>query len=83
MKRISQIKARAMRKRIDELEKVLSDQRGAWCREWPGGVHLTSITVGSTAFATVQTARKLNHAVVAVCSNGSDLALYALPLGAA
>lgn len=76
-KPISQREARALRKRIRILEDQIEMQRNVWTREWPGGVHLASITHRETAIQ-LQVARKLKHAVVAtIC--GDDIRFYALP----
>ena len=78
MTKISQHEARALRRRVNELETVLDRQRNAWALEWPGGVHITSLVHNDTA-ALVMLARKLGHAVVVTTYRG-ELQFRALPI---
>jgi len=76
---ISQREARRLRRRVQELEAELQTQRSTWSREWPGGVHLCNLEVSLVDYARLETARKLDHAVVVTLS-GREVRMYALPL---
>lgn len=65
MSRISQREARRLRKRVAELERMDSQRRVSWAQDWPGGVHIgTEENVSEKVRSSVQTARRLGHAVV-------------------
>jgi hypothetical protein len=76
MSKISQREARRLRRRVTELEGVLRDQRVRWASSWPSGTVVARITPDATTKAIIQTARKLEHAVVAVI-DGDNLAFFA------
>lgn len=78
--RISQREARRLRKRVDELERILSAQRYSWAAEWPSGVQLDSVQVQNNEWHIVTTARKLGHAVVVVPDKENWLRVYGCPL---
>lgn len=82
-KPISQREARALRKRVQELEGIIDRQRFAWATNWPGGTHLGSVNYGepNVLVAAARTARRLKHAVVVTCDDDNRMELYALPLG--
>lgn len=80
-KKITQTEAHALKRRVAELEKVLNNQRNAWVREWPEGVHLGSLQVSDTLYATLMVARKLKHAVVITLVNRNYIDFHALPIG--
>ena len=80
---ISQREARALRKRVAELEQMERDRRKFWSRNYPGGTHIGSITWNDPSLVceAAYTARKLGHAVVAVpADDRKTMMLYALPL---
>ena len=79
-KPISQREARALQRRVDLLEASEENRRSEWVRQYPGGVHIASITVSEVDAAKLRTARRLGHAVVAVNGNGNELLIYALPI---
>lgn len=82
-KPISQAEARALRRRVEELESRENDRRRAWASAWPGGVHLSGVRMaeGTSAVREVITARKLGHAVIVLPDERANtLNLYALPL---
>ena len=81
MNRISQRKAKRLQKRVAELERQEDERRNAWAREWPGGVHISTIVLTSEhrGIISTETARRLGHAVVATVNN-HRLELRALPL---
>lgn len=84
-KAISQREARALRRRVEELERQEEQRRNAWAREYPGGVLIATSTFGSaTEFppAVIKNSRKLGHAVV-VYADGNLVRYYALPLSRA
>ena len=78
MTKISQREARALRKRVAELETVLDRQRNAWRAEWPNGVNIATVSHHETAVV-AHVARKLGHAVV-VTTDGDVLRFFALPI---
>jgi hypothetical protein len=81
MSHISRREARRLKKRVEELEKILDEQKRSWAREWPGGVHLGTIDCTHKDYDTkVLVARKLGHAVVLTHHNTDKLEMYALPL---
>jgi hypothetical protein len=82
-KPISQREARALRRRVQELEDTIDRQRNAWATDWPNGTHLGSVNYGApnVLVAAARTARRLGHAVVVTCNDDNQMELYALPLG--
>lgn len=83
MKRFSQREARRLRKRVDELESQIRKQHNNWSSDWPGGVHIGSISWAARdiTVARIETARKLGHAVVATdADDGKRIEFRALPL---
>jgi len=82
-RRISQNDARAAIAEVSRLRKTLMDQRNVWARQWPGGVHIGTVTYTEPALVceAAITARKLGHAVVAIPQDDrKSVYLYALPL---
>lgn len=76
---ISQTEARRLRKRVAQLEELVTYERRRYSGEWHGGTHVASIHAPDEALrAVVQTARALGHAVV-VTTNGGEIRFYALP----
>jgi hypothetical protein len=80
-KTISQREARALRRRVRELEQVLDRQKNGWAESWPGGVNITTFSADNDIVANIRTARLLKHACVATIRSGGDIAIFALPLG--
>lgn len=78
-KAISQREARALKKRVAELEDAEDRRRNAWIYDYPGGVHIGSMAADLDDRTKVIVARKLGHAVVCVAADGV-IRLYALPL---
>jgi hypothetical protein len=81
MTKISQREARALRKRVNEMETVLDRQRNAWADSWPDGVNIATFAVDREINAAIRTARRLNHACVVVLKSDGDIAVFALPIG--
>lgn len=81
MKPISQREARALKKRVAELETAEDGRRSRWALTYPGGVHLGSLPRNTEDwfFQRLETARMLSHAVVATTKDGA-IHFYALPL---
>lgn len=80
---ISQREARALRKRVRELETLQRQQRTTWGDEWPDGTIIGRLQLDAPSLQVqaVQTARRLKHAVVAVPVDGNRaLVFFALPL---
>jgi len=80
---ISQREARALRKRVRELETLQRQQRTTWGDEWPDAVIIGGLQLDtpSLTIQAVHTARRLKHAVVAVPTDGNKaLIFFALPL---
>jgi hypothetical protein len=80
-KAITQREARALRKRVQQLEGMIERERSAWASEFPGGTHLGRISWDGADHraSAAYTARRLGHAVVVVASSARQLELYALP----
>ncbi len=81
-KRISQNEARRLRKRVEELESRERKRRATWSQDWFGGVEIARTTWDSATASiptAIRTARKLNHAVVAVGDDGGTVRFIALP----
>jgi len=81
MTKISQREARSLRKRVAELETVLDRQRNAWADSWPGGINIVTFSADREVQAAIRTARRLNHACVAILKGDGDVAVVALPIG--
>lgn len=80
--KISQREARRLRKRVDELEKVLEDQRDRWSRTYFGGTEIARVSLKDVVqpLTAIRTARVLRHSVVAVVNNDDhDVRFVALP----
>jgi hypothetical protein len=82
MNKISQREARALKKRVAALLAVEADRRSAWGSDYPGGVHLGTITRADDWLGgAIQAARKLKNAVVVAISDDlTKVRFYALPL---
>lgn len=80
--KISQAEARRLRKRVAELSEQLAAQKRSWLHEWPGGIHLGTITMGERDFLVgrIEAARKLGHAAVLVSTDTKNLHVYACKL---
>jgi len=79
---ISQREARALRRRVEELEQQEEIRRNAWARDYPGGVNIAQASyAASTDFlpAVIHNSRQLGHAVVCVADE-NKVRYYALPL---
>lgn len=79
-KQISQREAHRLQKRVEKLEAAVKDHRRAWAREWFGGVHLGSVVVGDRVAGSIDAARRLEHAVVAVIE-GNEVRFYGCKIG--
>lgn len=81
-KTISQRDARKLRRRVEELERVLNEQRRGWGSEWPGGtsIALWQWTKTDSVPTAIRTARRLKHAVVATVDDAGCVNFLALPL---
>lgn len=80
-KTISQREARALRRRVEELESAERQRRHTYARDYPGGVNIaTQNYSAATEFlpAVVHNSRKLGHAVVCV-ADGARILYFALP----
>ena len=80
--KISQRQARADRKRLIELERILRDQKNRWKMDWmPGWLNIETLSVAKITHAKLATARVLGHAVIAVPdSRDNIIRFYAEPL---
>ncbi len=80
-RRISQREAREAIKRVAELENIIQRQRSTWWQEYFGGTEVArgSWQAEDPVPVAVRTARKLNHAVVAVGDDGGSIRFVALP----
>lgn len=79
--KISQREARALKKRVDELEGMERGRRDRWCRSYPGGTHLGTLTgTRNWLDGRIEAARMLGHAVVVTTEDTGAIHYYALPL---
>lgn len=78
-KKISQVEAWSLRHRVKSLEKELRDQKNRWRSDWSNNwVTVDSFILSDEQFARVDTARRLQHAVVLVPDGpGNKVRLYA------
>lgn len=79
---ITQAEAKALKRRVAQLEDDEERRRAAWVSDYPGGTQIATYDFpGSDSLVptALRTARKLRHAVVAV-DDGCRLRFYALPL---
>jgi hypothetical protein len=78
---ISQREARALKRRVQELEAMEDRRRNAWAESYPGGANIATSNVSDYTRSAIKTARLLKHAVVVTVTSDGNLAFYALPLG--
>ncbi len=80
--RISQRDARLMRKELAAYREAERAMRGWSGDYWPGGVQVSSVDCAwcPTVTMAIRTARKLQHAVVAVVDHSETIRFIALPL---
>lgn len=79
--KISQVEARRLKRRVEDLERIIRSQRDRYARLYPGGVNIAQHAYSAvTDFlpAVVANSRALGHAVVVV-DQGSTLLYYAIP----
>lgn len=81
-KAISQAEARALKKRVDELDDAEENRRNKWIRDYPGGTNIATLTWSDAqlTIAQIDTARLLGHAIVVVNDGHRGLRFYALPI---
>ena len=76
--KISQREARRLKKRVEELEQQRRQERMACTRNYPGGQHLGSLTLGADLFrGRLEGAQLLQHPLVVVL-DGAQCKFYAL-----
>lgn len=80
-KPISQREARALQKRVIQLECDENNRRNVWHRDYPGGTNIYQLQVSDTCATAVRTARRLGHAVVCIDEPNDVIRFLALPLG--
>lgn len=78
MRKISQREARLLQQRLTKLENHFEQQRNAYVKDWPGGVHIARHSPAPATVAVIHTARLLGHAVVVTEQDG-EFNFYALP----
>jgi len=76
--RISQREARRLRKRVDELERRDEARRRAWSGEYPGGVHIDTLTVAGVEYVAIKTAWSLGYYVVVKPSRTNEVQVFAV-----
>jgi ribosomal protein S2 len=80
-KTISQREARQLKRRVEQLERMIEGERRSYARTYPGGVHIGHVFWNNDEHiaSAVYTAQKLGHAVVAVADGNRKFNLYAIP----
>ena len=80
-KTISQREARQLKRRVEQLERMIEGERRSYARTYPGATHLGHVFWESAnhVASAVYTAQRLGHAVVAVADGTYKFNLYALP----
>jgi len=76
-KPIPQREARRLRKRVDELESVISQQKNSWHSEWPSSIGIRELPAEKGTIDVVNVCRKLGHAVVVTDNGDGMLKLWA------
>jgi len=76
-KKISQREARRMQRELRQRDADESRRRSRWKADYPGGTHIDTIVLSDVEFSIVDTAMKLNHAIVAKLDGGT-LKLFAV-----
>jgi hypothetical protein len=78
---ISQLEARRLKRRVEQLERMIEGERRRYARSYPGGVHIGQVFWSNAEHvaSAVHTAQQLGHAVVAVADGTLKFNLYALP----
>lgn len=80
--KISQREAHRLKKRVDFLEDQERGRNKAWSSDYPGGVHLDTLTVSGEAWWVVNTAVKLGHAVVLKPDGDKKMRVYGMRITA-
>jgi NADPH-dependent glutamate synthase beta subunit-like oxidoreductase len=75
--KISQREARALRKRVAELETQRDEKNRSWSSEWPEGRHIWNIGLSDTCREALKVARVLGHALVGTLDD-KGLKVYAV-----
>ena len=80
--RISQREARCLKRRVCELEEQERARRRSWAQDWPDGISIATAKwePNDQVPVAVRTARRLNHAVVAMTDDTGRVSFIALPL---
>jgi hypothetical protein len=74
---ISQREARKLKKRVEELEQRERARISRYSSDFPGGIHVQTLNLNEVPAARLQTAAKLEHALVGRV-NGNELYIYAV-----
>lgn len=81
--KISQQRARQLRKRVNELEQQIYQLKKSWGKDYPDGTHILTLDKGDTNgvedAAVIHTARALGHPVI-VMEQGGALHFYGVKL---
>ena len=81
MNKISQVEARRLKRRVEQLEFAESERRRVYTRNYPGGTNIAQMKHASRDDflpAVIAVSRKLGHAVVCTVDDGLVL-YYAIP----
>lgn len=79
-RKISQVEALRLQKRVADLEARDRSNRMAWASEWVGGVNIAAAKwePGDRVPVAIRTARRLKHAVVATVGEDGSVQFHAL-----
>jgi hypothetical protein len=77
-KKISQLEARRLQKRVAELDRTFHLLKHNWQSDWDQNwVNIGTVQLHPVDWIKVRTARRLGHAVVAVDTDNDKIWLYA------
>lgn len=77
-RKISQRQARRTAKLLDSLQTRHNAMVSRWATEWPGGVHIDTISVNNAEACIVETATKCGHVGIVKRGEGDKLNVYAV-----
>lgn len=77
-KKISQVEARRLLKRVQEMERLGRERLLRYSSDYPGGINFHTMSINSEGAACIHTAQKLEHAIVVRIGHDDKLYFYAV-----